>query len=53
MDIEEVAEKTPEKIKKIWVNPVKGIEDKQVYSLIDVLNLETPLVDECKNIIEL
>ncbi len=52
MDIEEVAEKTPEKIKKIWINPIKGIQDEQIYNLINVLNLEATLIEECKNIIE-
>ena len=52
MDIEEVAKKTPEKIKKIWVDPSNGINKEQVYSLIDVLSLDESLIDEGKNIIE-
>jgi len=52
MDIEEVAEKTPEKIKKIWIDPIKGIQDEQIYDLISVLNLESILIDECKSIIK-
>ena len=42
MDIEDVAEKTPEKIKKIWINPIKGIEDKQIYSLIPMSVTRVP-----------
>ena len=51
MDIEEVAEQTPEKIKKIWIDPIKGIQDNQILDLISVLNLETSLVNDCKNIV--
>ena len=52
MDIEEVAEKTPEKINKIWVDPTNGIQDDQILDLISVLNLDTCLIDSCKEIIE-
>ena len=51
MDIEEVAEKTPEKIKKIWINPNDGIQDDQILDLISILNLETNLINDCKDII--
>lgn len=34
MEIEEVAEKTPEKIRKIWVDPAVGLTDFQVRQLI-------------------
>ena len=51
MDIEEVAEKTPEKIKKIWVDPVDGIQDNQILDLISILDLETNLINDCKDII--
>jgi len=51
MDIEEVAEETPEKIKKIWVDPTEGIHNNQIDSLINILNLDSVLLDECKNII--
>ena len=33
MDIEEVAKKTPKKINKIWVDPLNGIQDKQILDL--------------------
>tara|TARA_X000001036_G_C20676886_1_gene804537 strand:+ start:178 stop:1347 length:1170 start_codon:yes stop_codon:yes gene_type:complete len=52
MDIEEVAEKTPEKINKIWVDPANGIQNDQILDLISVLNLDTCLIDSCKEIIE-
>ena len=51
MDIEEVAEKTPEKIKKIWVDPVEGIQDNQILDLISILDLEANLINDCKDII--
>ena len=51
MDIEEVAEKTPEKINKIWIDPIEGIKDEQITALISVLNLEPNLINECKDII--
>jgi len=51
MDIEEVAEKTPEKINKIWINPIEGINDEQITNLISVLNLENGLINDCKDII--
>ena len=52
MEIEEVAEKTPEKIKKIWVEQNTGITDNQMSDLINILNLDTDLIDECKKIIQ-
>ena len=51
MDIEEVAEKTPEKIKKIWVDPIEGIQDNQILDLISILDLEANLINDCKDII--
>jgi len=39
MDIEEVAENTPEAIHKIWVNPLKGLQDEQEATLANSLGL--------------
>ena len=39
MDIEEVAENTPEAIHKIWVNPLEGLQDDQKAALADSLGL--------------
>ena len=39
MDIEEVAENTPEAIHKIWVNPLEGLQDNQKAALADSLGL--------------
>ena len=42
MDIEEVAEKTPEAIFKVHVDPQIGLETEQAQSLADSLNLSGP-----------
>jgi len=39
MDIEEVAEKTPEAIHKAWVDPLDGLRDEQMTALADSLGL--------------
>ena len=39
MDIEEVAEKTPQAIHKAWVDPLDGLRDKQMTTLADSLGL--------------
>jgi len=39
MDIEEVAENSPEAIHKIWVNPLEGLQDDQKAALADSLGL--------------
>lgn len=40
MDIEEVAEKHPDKLKKIWVNPLLGLLDHQVRELVWAYEME-------------
>ena len=40
MDIEEVAEKTPEKIFKEWVDPAVGIQPFQARKIAAALNLK-------------
>ena len=40
MDIEEVAEKTPEAIHKIWTHPVDGLNENDAVEMADNLNLE-------------
>ena len=39
MDIEEVAEKTPQAIHKAWVDPLDGLRDEQMITLADSLGL--------------
>ncbi len=43
MDIEEVAKDTPEKIRKVWVNPTVGFRSFQAQYLASILNLENSL----------
>ncbi len=40
MDIEEVAEKNPEAIHKIWTHPVDGLNENDAIEMADNLNLE-------------
>ncbi len=40
MDIEEVAEKHPDKLKKVWVNPLMGLLDHQVRELVWAYEME-------------
>ena len=40
MDIEEVAEKTPEAIHKIWTHPVDGLNEKDALEMADKLGLD-------------
>ncbi|MGA7479957.1 MAG: ATP-grasp domain-containing protein, partial [Azonexus sp.] len=39
MDIEEVAHKTPEKIIKVFINPLVGITDEQAKTLVDGIGI--------------
>jgi succinyl-CoA synthetase beta subunit len=43
MDIEEVAKDTPEKIRKVWINPAVGFRSFQAQYLASILNLEKSL----------
>ncbi len=44
MDIEEVNEKTPEKISRVWVDPTLGLQDFQIRDLIFGANLDKAYV---------
>ena len=46
VDIEEVAEKTPEAIHKIWADPLKGLESEDVVMFADSLGLKGKSKDE-------
>ena len=43
MDIEEVAKDTPEKIRKVWINPSVGFKQFQAQHLASILNLDKKL----------
>ena len=40
MEIEEVAKDTPEKIIKVWVDPIEGLRSFQLFKLTKGLNLK-------------
>ena len=50
MDIEKVAEETPDKIIKVWVDPLSGLQDDQVKILADGLGFEGDLCEQASNI---
>tara|TARA_Y100001968_G_scaffold324315_1_gene363411 strand:- start:82 stop:1257 length:1176 start_codon:yes stop_codon:yes gene_type:complete len=50
MDIEKVAEETPDKIIKVWVDPVKGLEKDQVAKLASGLGFEEDLFDQASDV---
>ena len=52
MNIEEVAEKTPDKIMKIHVNPLIGPSPYKVRNLLSSLNLEKKISQQISNIIQ-
>ena len=40
MEIEEVAKDTPEKIIKVWIDPLEGFRSFQLFKLVRGLNLK-------------
>ena len=46
MDIEKVAEETPEKIIKVWVDPIEGLHDDQIKTLADGLGFRNDLFSQ-------
>ena len=50
MDIEKVAEETPEKIIKIWVDPILGLQDDQVKTLADGLGFGEDLLNQASDV---
>tara|TARA_B100002051_G_scaffold117927_3_gene112221 strand:- start:4536 stop:5711 length:1176 start_codon:yes stop_codon:yes gene_type:complete len=50
MDIEKVAEETPDKIIKVWVDPIKGLEEDQVTKLSSGLGFEEDLFDQASDV---
>ena len=51
MDIEEVAEKTPEKIVKEWIDPAKGLYPFQARKVAAALGLTGPLIGSAAKLI--
>ena len=50
MEIEEVAKDTPEKIIKVWIDPLEGFRSFQLTKLVRGLNLEKDQYKEAMNI---
>ena len=50
MDIEKVAEETPDKIIKVWVDPIKGLEEDQVAKLSSGLGFKEDLFDQASDV---
>lgn len=53
MDIEEVAEKHPDQLKKVWVNPLMGLLPHQVRELVWAYELEPDLRKQLGSFIEI
>ena len=52
MDIEKVAEETPDKIIKVWVDPLSGLQDDQVKTLADGLGFEGDLFNQASDVFQ-
>ena len=50
MDIEKVAEETPDKIIKVWVDPLSGLQDEQVKTLAHGLGFDGNLLDQASDV---
>ena len=50
MDIEKIAEETPEKIIKVWVDPIEGLHDDQIKTLVDGLGFRDDLFSQVSNL---
>ena len=51
MDIEKVAKETPEKIKKIWINPLEDLTEEQAKELGESLGFSDDLLEKSINIL--
>ena len=52
MDIEKVAEETPDKIIKVWVDPLKGLQDNQINALANGLGFEGGLLNQASDVFQ-
>ena len=52
MDIEKVAEETPDKIIKVWVDPLSGLQDEQIRTLADGLGFEGDLFNQASDVFQ-
>ena len=52
MDIEKVAEETPDKIIKVWIDPLSGLQDEQIRTLADGLGFKGDLFDQASDVFQ-
>ena len=52
MDIEKVAEETPDKIIKVWVDPLLGLQDNQVKTLAEGLGFDGNLLEQASDVFQ-
>ena len=52
MDIEKVAEETPDKIIKVWVDPLDGLQENQINTLANGLGFEGDLFDQASDVFQ-
>ena len=52
MDIEKVAEETPDKIIKVWVDPLDGLQENQINTLVSGLGFEGDLLDQASDVFQ-
>ena len=50
MDIEKVAEETPDKIIKVWVDPISGLQDDQIKTLSEGLGFKEDLFNQVSDV---
>ncbi len=51
MDIEKVAEETPDKIVKVWIDPLEGVQSDQLETLAQGLGFEGDLLWQAKDVL--
>jgi succinyl-CoA synthetase beta subunit len=52
MDIEKVAEETPDKIIKVWVDPLDGLQENQIKTLANGLGFKEDLLDQASDVFQ-
>jgi succinyl-CoA synthetase beta subunit len=53
MDIEKVAEETPDKSIKVWIDPLEGLQDDQIKTLADGLGFDDDLFDQASDVFQI
>src|SRR3954463_7635961 len=52
MDIEEVAAKTPEKIHKVFIDPMAGLTDAQAEEMAKKIGIAAPLIPQARDLLQ-